>query len=244
MIIAGVPFFIFWIWKKEKYAFRKIQKIDLNISNAKKEVFYSLFSIAIFTLFIRIIYSLNSLGYTKIYTNIDDFGFFYYLLSLPILLVVHDAYFYFTHRMMHHKLLFKVFHKVHHNSTDPTPLAAFSFHPLETIVEGGIFFLIAFLIPVHLSMFFIFVILSLVLNVKGHLGYEFFPRYYLRNKYMSWFLPTTHHNMHHKYYNSNYGLYFSWWDKILKTEHRAYQEMFEKNRVNPLTSIIASMYNK
>jgi len=39
---------------------------------------------------------------------------------------------------MHHKKLFRWFHLVHHQSTNPSPWAAYAFHPLEAVVEAGI----------------------------------------------------------------------------------------------------------
>ena len=50
-------------------------------------------------------------------------------------------------------------------------------------------------------------------NVKGHLGIDLNP---FRS---SFFINTSkHHSLHHKYYNSNFGLYFLLWDKVFKTE--------------------------
>ena len=37
-----------------------------------------------------------------------------------------------------------------------------------------------------------------------------------------------HHDLHHKYFIHNYGLYFTWWDKWFGTEHPKYQVTFEE----------------
>jgi uncharacterized protein (DUF2147 family) len=34
--------------------------------------------------------------------------------------------------------------------------------------------------------------------------------------------------MHHAKFNGNYGLYFTWWDRIFKTEFKDYNETYEK----------------
>ena len=34
--------------------------------------------------------------------------------------------------------------------------------------------------------------------------------------------------MHHQYFKGNYGLYFTWWDRVMKTMHRDYDERFEQ----------------
>jgi sterol desaturase/sphingolipid hydroxylase (fatty acid hydroxylase superfamily) len=33
--------------------------------------------------------------------------------------------------------------------------------------------------------------------------------------------------MHHEKFNGNYGLYFTWWDKIFKTEFKDYNQTYE-----------------
>jgi Delta7-sterol 5-desaturase len=42
-----------------------------------------------------------------------------------------------------------------------------------------------------------------------------------------WINTTTHHDLHHSGgFNHNYGLYFTWWDKWMGTEHPHYAERF------------------
>ena len=62
----------------------------------------------------------------------------------------------------------------------------------------------------------------------GHAGYEFYPRHFIKTWYGKWQTTATHHNMHHKYFNGNYGLYFSFWDKWMKTERKEYEEVFDQ----------------
>ncbi len=42
------------------------------------------------------------------------------------------------------------------------------------------------------------------------------------------------HNLHHQYFNGNYGLYFSIWDRVTGTLRKDYDENFEEvtSRVN------------
>ena len=39
---------------------------------------------------------------------------------------------------------------------------------------------------------------------------------------------TTHHALHHRRSDVNYGLYFPWWDWVMKTTHPAYEEKFDE----------------
>ena len=144
------------------------------------------------------------------------------------MVLAHDAYFYFAHRLMHHPKIFKHVHLVHHKSTNPSPWAAYSFHPLEAIVEAGIFPLIVFTIPVHSLVLVLFLVFMITRNVLGHLGMEILPKWFVKNKFLNWNTTTTHHDMHHKNFHTNYGLYFTWWDNLLGTTDKEYIETFEE----------------
>ncbi|MEL6805609.1 MAG: hypothetical protein AAFO91_17710 [Bacteroidota bacterium] len=50
---------------------------------------------------------------------------------------------------MHHPLLFKWVHLIHHRSTNPSPWASYSFHILEAILEVMIAPIILVLVPMH-----------------------------------------------------------------------------------------------
>jgi len=174
-------------------------------------------------------------GYTKIYTDFSAYGWAYFIFTTVLFIFVHDAYFYFTHRAMHHPKVFKYVHKVHHMSNNPTPWAAFSFHPLEAIVEFGIIPIMVFLVPLHPAAILIFAVYMVTLNVMGHLGFEIFPRGFTQHKLLGWHNTSTHHNMHHKYVNCNYSLYFNIWDRLMNTNHAKYHTVFDEvtNRPNP-----------
>jgi uncharacterized protein (DUF2147 family) len=68
----------------------------------------------------------------------------------------------------------------------------------------------------------------IVRNVQGHLGIEFLPKNFLKNRWLNWNITTTHHDLHHRDFHHNYGFYFTWWDKWCRTEHPAYKETFEE----------------
>jgi sterol desaturase/sphingolipid hydroxylase (fatty acid hydroxylase superfamily) len=116
---------------------------------------------------------------------------------------------------------------VHHLSTDPSPLAAFSFHPLEAMAEGGVYVVFAFLLPLHLAALWSWQVIQLIMNVIAHLGYEIYPKGFNTHWLFRFKTPSTHHNMHHEKFHGNYGLYFTWWDKIFKTEFKDYNQTYE-----------------
>jgi sterol desaturase/sphingolipid hydroxylase (fatty acid hydroxylase superfamily) len=129
---------------------------------------------------------------------------------------------------MHWKKIFPFVHHIHHRSHNPTPLAAFSFHPLEAFIEIGILPLIAFTLPVHRAVIGLFSLYMIVMNVIGHLGFELFPIWFLKNKVSRWLNTSTHHNMHHHYGRGNYSVYFNVWDRLFHTNHPDYEKEFKE----------------
>lgn len=81
----------------------------------------SLHTQIIFFLVGLVLYLLYQNGLTKIYYEWDQRGVFYFFLSYFLMHQIHDAYFYWTHRLMHEWKFLRKFHSVHHESTPPTP---------------------------------------------------------------------------------------------------------------------------
>lgn len=128
---------------------------------------------------------------------------------------------------MHHKKLFPYLHLVHHHSTNPSPLAAYSFHPLEAFVEVGIVVVFLFTIPIHplyLSLFFMF---SIDYNVYGHLGWELYPKNFSKHRLGKWINTSLNHNLH-QYFKGDYGLYTLFWDRVLGTIRNDCDKKFEE----------------
>lgn len=227
-LVAGGFFVIFYLWKKKDLFYKKIQERYPDKKFIVTEIKYSLMTFGVFATFACINFILTQHGYTKIYKDFNLYGTTYFVISLIATIALHDTYFYWTHRLMHHPKIFKYVHKIHHLSHNPTPFASFSFHPFEAIVEFGIIFLIAFLFPVHRLVFLGFSVFMIMNNVMGHLGFELYPKGFTRSKWTFWLNTSTNHNMHHKHINCNYGLYFNIWDRIMKTNHAKYHEVFDE----------------
>ena len=222
-------FFLFYVVLKNKILHKKIQSLFPKNTDYLREIFYSTITILIFA-FIPLFFIANPAmkSHTTLYDNISDYGWFYYFLAYPIMFIMHDTYFYWTHRIMHHKTLFNTMHLVHHKSTNPSPWAAYAFHPLESIVEVGIFVVFLFTLPVHTTHIIIFFLLSIMYNIYGHLGWELYPKGFSKSVIGKWINTSVNHNQHHKYFKGNYGLYFLFWDRIMGTIRADYDEAFEE----------------
>lgn len=228
-LIAGPVFLIFYILLRKKISYKKIQQSFPKRKDYGREIFFSTLSIIIFSVPpLIMLYSDNIRPHTTFYTNISEYGWGYAILAFPLMLLMHDTYFYWAHRLMHHPKLFKLFHLVHHKSNNPSPWAAYAFHPLEAIVESLIFVVFLFTIPVHSIHLMLFFIFSLVYNVYGHLGFELYPKGFCNHWFGKWINTSVSHNMHHQYFKGNYGLYFTIWDRLMGTLNKNYAKTFEE----------------
>jgi sterol desaturase/sphingolipid hydroxylase (fatty acid hydroxylase superfamily) len=228
-IIAGFAFVVLYILLRKWIQHKKIQPRFPKPSDYGREILYSLFTMSLFALVPFFLIKNPAISpYTTFYKNIDEFGWFYFYAAFPLMFIIHDTYFYWVHRLMHHPRLFSVFHLVHHKSTNPSPWAAYAFHPLEAIVEVGIFPIFLFTIPMHSLHLPLFFLMSIIYNVYGHTGYEIYPKGFAKHWLGRWINTSVNHNLHHQYFKGNYGLYFLFWDRVMGTIRKDYEEKFEE----------------
>lgn len=227
-MFTAVMFGIFYIWRRKKVWYARIQQKYPSNKHIKREIFYSFTSLLILGGVLTAMLWLTNKGYTRAYKSISDYGWGYYFFSVFLMVLIHDTYFYWGHRLMHWGPLFKYVHKTHHEFVNPTPFSTYAFHPVEAIFEMSIAFVIIFTIPHHPSAVILFGTYSAVINVLGHMGFEFLPKSFMRNKLLRWHNTPTHHNQHHTNVKTNFGLYFNFWDTIMKTNHKNYFTTFDK----------------
>ncbi len=227
LILAGVPFLIFYVWQKQRKQPTKIQPKFQKNADYQREILYSILTFGIFALVGMFMYHPAVLPQTLLYKQWNEYGTAYGILSFFLLILLHDTYFYWTHRAMHHPKLFKLFHLVHHKSTNPSPWAAFAFQPTEAFVEAGILILAAFVLPLHGYVILAFLVFMTIYNVYGHLGWELYPAHFNRHFLARWLNTSVNHNQHHQYFKGNYGLYFRWWDEWMGTTRSDYNNTFE-----------------
>ncbi|CAG8718361.1 25909_t:CDS:2 [Dentiscutata erythropus] len=75
-------------------------------------------------------------GYSKLYDDINDYGFLYGIFSIILYLFFTDMCIYWIHRWLHHPLIYKNLHKPHHRWIIPTPYSSHAFHPLDGYVQS------------------------------------------------------------------------------------------------------------
>ncbi len=149
------------------------------------------------------------------------------LLEYALYFFAFDAYFYWGHRIMHIPGIYELIHKTHHRSMSPTLLTTVSVNPLESLVNGGFVPLFTAMFVVHQETFALIAPTNIIMGVYVHNGYEFLPRWWNKTWITKWFITTTFHDQHHRYFRGNYGGYTTLWDYAMGTVRPNYESGFE-----------------
>jgi ring-1,2-phenylacetyl-CoA epoxidase subunit PaaE len=187
----------------------------------------------------------QQLGWTKIYVDLNQYGLVYFIFSTILVFLISDAWFYWIHRALHHPKIYRYIHAVHHESLDTTPFTSLSFHFLEPLLLSAWIYIVIFLFPISIAAIGINQVIGLLNNIKSHLGYEFYPKWFEKTP-LKYLVNSTHHNQHHTRYNGNYGLAFRFWDIAFKTEFDDYDQLVAKvkNSTNSVMITKNSVYHK
>jgi Delta7-sterol 5-desaturase len=197
---------------------RRLRSFDPGDAQRRREFRSTLHTGGIFALQFVLLIGLTVRGHTQLYFG-QRFGVGYQVLSFVLAVVIHDAYFYWTHRWMHRRSVFKRVHLDHHRSKYPTAWTAFSFHPLEAIVQGGVHVLLPLVMPMHVSVLGAFIVWTNIYGALLHCGFDVFA---VRGAgacswRARWFNGPVEHDAHHNGMEANYALYFSFWDRLMGT---------------------------
>lgn len=224
VVAAGAVTLVLWLGARWTEG-RRIQLRTPDFSDLQHEVINSLITIVTFAATTMITITLARLGI--IHVSMQAPPLWLAAIEFGGIVIAHDAYFYWMHRMLHLKAMFRRAHLTHHMSRTPTPWAAYSFAPIEAFFEA--IFLPAFLllVPFHALVVLAFLVHQIIRNVIGHSGHELAWRGFTRSRWTGWLTTTTHHDLHHSEGRYNFGLYFTWWDRMMGTEHPRYHEKFE-----------------
>jgi len=230
---AGALWLFFYVVRRRRWQHRKIVPKFAGWRDVRREVALSALTCVVYSGVVLLTFLAVQGGWTRLYFDLDTYGWWWFAASFVITIFLHDTYFYWTHRLMHLRSLYPVMHRAHHRSTNPTPWAAYAFDPLEAFIHAGIFPLVVFLYPIHPLAFILFMMVQVGFNVFGHAGFEIFPHWFLDSRLGKFFNTPTNHTMHHQYFSCNYGLYFNIWDRLMGTNHKDYEARFREVTLPP-----------
>ncbi len=238
-IVFGAITFLRYLFLSKLYiisVYDKVKAINLNrilsdLSSSEqrnKEIMWSGISSILFGIIGVIMIIVWQMGYTQLYTDIHQYPLWYIPLSILGSLFIHETYYYWLHRWLHLPSVYRLIHKTHHDSISTSVWTSFSFHPIESLLQAIIIPVIVLLIPLHIFVLIFLLVLMTLSAIINHAGVEIFPSGANHHWFWRHLIGATHHDQHHRKFVYNYGLYFTFWDKIMKTETEDYDEYFNQ----------------
>lgn len=219
---AGAVWLVVDVVLHRRLAGRRILDAQPRPGQVRREFAYSMSTVLIFAANGAMLWSLIASGWVRIYDDVAKYGWLWWWVSLVLIVVAHDAYFYWTHRLLHDRRWFGAVHGRHHGSVQPTPWAAYSFHPIEAAIQAAFLPIFVTLVPIHSMAIVVFLVHMILRNAIGHCSHELFRWGWTPRGALRWITPVTHHHFHHARNRGNYGLYFTWWDRWCGTEDAEY----------------------
>ena len=226
VIGAGGTFLVVNVLLRRFLAGRQIRSERPGGKQMRWEILASLRTVLIFSLVGFGIALAAQHGLLNVYRDPAALGWPYFALNVALLIVAHDAWFYWTHRLMHRPRLYRWFHRLHHRSNNPTPWTSYSFDASEAVVNAIYLPIALMLMPTSVLAAFIFTAHMMLRNAIGHCGYEVFPARADGRPLFDWLTTVTHHDLHHARAGANFGLYFTFWDRMMGTEDSDYHVRF------------------
>ncbi len=214
LFLVGGAYYLFCIRNKR---FESLKE-SLKLESLRSDLKYSILSILIFTASYWAVLKLSEYKLNFLYSDFSSGGIKQYIITSIILVVGYDAYFYWSHRLLHVPWWYKNVHVIHHRSRHPTPLSAMAFHPLEALLQALYLPILSFVVPTHISFLIVAPTFIMILSIIGHLGFEFLSDKFRTKQVGKHFGSSSHHHLHHHFPHSNFGFLFIFWDHVINTQ--------------------------
>lgn len=228
ILMTGVAGGLHWYFYKRKGQRSRLKYDGRDLAHNAKQfnfggqvkdnMFWTLTSgVGFWTAFEVLLFWAMANGYAPVLIPSDHPIWFLLLFLLtPVWISFH---FYWIHRALHWEPLYKVAHALHHRNVNVGPWSGLSMHPVEHLLFFSSI-LIHFIIPAHpLHILFHMQHQSLT-AATSHTGFE---SLLVKDK-KSLALGTFHHQLHHRYFEVNYGNLEVPWDKWFGSFHDGTKE--------------------
>jgi sterol desaturase/sphingolipid hydroxylase (fatty acid hydroxylase superfamily) len=225
-LVAGGTYLLFYSPLSKLFTNGNLHPQSPSWPAIERDIKLSVLSAGVFALAAAFIMSAYSWGILPLYADIQQYGIWYLGFSYLAVLILQDTYFYFTHRLFHHRALFRWWHQGHHRSRYPTPWTSFAFDPLEAIVQALFLVGIVFVMPLHFVTLIAVMTTMTIWAALNHLGLDRLPLSFPHHWLSRWFIGPAHHSIHHLKYTVHYGLYFTFWDKLLGTQDSSFETLY------------------
>ena len=134
----------------------------------------------------------------------------YFVLWLGLIPIWREFHFYWVHRFIHWKPLYKRSHYLHHKNVNVGPWSGISMHPIEHLLYFSVV-LIHWVVPSHPLHLLYDAQHAAFAPAPSHLGFE--------GPFLNGKLPagSYFHYLHHRYFECNYGETTLPFDKLFGT---------------------------
>ena len=229
--VAGGLHLYFFTFKKQandrKFDPRPLAKesrLFLFGNQVHDNMFWTLASgVSIWTFFEWITFWGYANGYVPMMNFTDNPVWF--ILVFMLIPIWGSFHFYWIHRALHWPPLYKFAHSLHHRNINIGPWSGMSMHPLEHIfyLSTGLIHWLVVSHPVH---FLFHMQVKALEAATSHSGYE---SLFVRDK-QQLVIGDFFHQMHHRYFECNYGTLEMPWDRWFGSFHDGTEEAADKIR--------------
>lgn len=226
-LVVVAVFFSLWVWWRQRPGRRaRLQAKEVGGPQIGREIATTFLSVLIFGSVMPILFALGFGQHTRFYWSIAERGWPYFFLSIFLMMVIQDTWFYWSHWLMHRRGLFRWFHRTHHRSINVNPWTTYSIGPLEALFASGASIVTLMVVPATGAALFALGWINTIYAVYAHLGYELYPRSLAGHWLGRWINTSVAHNTHHAKARYNYGYYFLFWDRVMGTLDPDYEARY------------------
>jgi len=218
-IVAGGLHWWFYMRRKQDKAFKfndhwmaTDSKLFLWGNQVWDNMFWSIVSgVTIWTAYEAITYWIYANGYLPV-PSMSEHPV-YFLICLLGVFFWGTIHFYAIHRISHWPPLYKISHELHHRNVNTGPWTGISMHPIEHLLYFSTFVLFWF-VPVHPVIIVVSGLFMGIGPAPSHSGFDFLELKGKRFPTGDWY-----HQLHHQYFNFNYGNVMSPLDRLFGSWH-------------------------
>ncbi|MCP9848943.1 sterol desaturase family protein [Cyanobium sp. Morenito 9A2] len=193
-------------------------------TSIRRDIGLSVLSAGVFALATLALLAAHSHGLTRLYTAVPGplAGITYGMVSYALVLVLQDAWFYLTHRLVHLPALYPWMHRGHHRSLCPNPWTSFAFDPPEAALQALFLIAVVLVLPLHPITLIAVLTTMTIWAVVNHLGLDRLPAAFPHHWLGRWLIGPSHHALHHRRPAVHFGLYFTHLDRLFGSEDPGY----------------------
>ena len=141
--------------------------------------------------------------------------------QVVLFIYLDDFLYYWVHRTLHTRWLYKRIHGWHHRIVTPWAVTGHYMHPVEYVLTGTLALVGPVLVGAHVLTLWLWFAFRQWEAAEGHCGYDF-P--WTPTHVLPFNDGAIHHDVHHARVKGNYAGFLAWTDWVFGTYARGYRE--------------------